>query len=479
MSHSARYLDTHSLPESGLDRDSAIALIAAAGDIALVVDGTGVIRDVSTTEGSEPASEDTTKWIGQTWVSIVTPDSRGKVEALIRDVASTGVSRRRQVNHPMSSGVDMPIAYTAVRLKDKQGGLVAVGRDMRMIASLQQRLVETQQALERDYWRLRHVETRYRLLFQVSSEAILVVDSSNRRIVDANDAAGRLFDRGTDKLVGRTFPIGVDPESEPALEQALANARAAGRSGNVSAHLANGGAAVEVSVSCFRQDAVSLFLVRLSTTRLSSDRDSQLAPEVRELLANAPDGFIVTDVAGRVISANRAFLDQAQLTGEQEAHGRPISDWIGRPGADLGVFLATLRKHGAVRIMATALRGEQGESIEVEVSAAAAPGNEPQAIGFIVRDVGRRLVHGPRGARDLSLAVEQLTSLVGRVALRDLLRDTSDLVERHFIEAALELTSDNRTAAAEVLGLSRQSLYVKMRRHQLAAGAEAEDRQVG
>jgi DNA-binding NtrC family response regulator len=63
--------------------------------------------------------------------------------------------------------------------------------------------------------------------------------------------------------------------------------------------------------------------------------------------------------------------------------------------------------------------------------------------------------------------VEQLTGLVGRVQLRDLVRDTTDLVERHFIEAALEMTDHNRTSAAEVLGVSRQSLYVKLRRYQL------------
>jgi DNA-binding NtrC family response regulator len=82
---------------------------------------------------------------------------------------------------------------------------------------------------------------------------------------------------------------------------------------------------------------------------------------------------------------------------------------------------------------------------------------------------------GPQGARDLTRAVEQLTGLVGRVSMPDLLRDTVELVERHYIEAALELTHDNRTAAAEVLGLSRQSLYVKLRRHRLLAPGDAEE----
>ena len=476
MKNTRRSINERSIPESGLDRDSAIALLASAGDIALVVDAKGVIRDVAMSETVELPNDESSRWIDRPWVETVTSDSRGKVEALMRDVASTGVSRRRQVNHQMTEGPDFPIAYTAVRLS-ADGGLVAVGRDMRAIASLQQRLVETQQALERDYWRLRHVETRYRLLFQVSSEAILVVDSSNRRIVDANEAAGRLFDKSPEKLIGRTFPIGVETSAEPALEEALAEARTSGKSGTVEAKLANGGPTVDVSVSCFRQDAVSLFLVRFTTAGANAMPEGAGAAEALELLSNSPDGFVVTDGEGRVLSANRAFLDLVQLAGEQQAHGKLLSEWIGRPGADLGVFISMLRKHGVVRSLATAVRGEQGGASEAEVSATMTMHAKSPRIGFSLRDVGRRVAHGPQGARDLTLAVEQLTSLVGRVALRDLLRDTTDLVERHFIEAALELTDDNRTAAAEVLGLSRQSFYVKMRRHKLAADLEAEGRQ--
>ena len=64
-------------------------------------------------------------------------------------------------------------------------------------------------------------------------------------------------------------------------------------------------------------------------------------------------------------------------------------------------------------------------------------------------------------------AVEQLPELVGRVSLTELVRETTDVIERLCIEAALELTRDNRASAAEMLGLSRQSLYVKLRRYGL------------
>ena len=52
-----------------------------------------------------------------------------------------------------------------------------------------------------------------------------------------------------------------------------------------------------------------------------------------------------------------------------------------------------------------------------------------------------------------------------RSAMKDIVGETSDLIEQLCIEAALDLTRDNRAAAAEMLGLSRQSLYVKLRRY--------------
>jgi DNA-binding NtrC family response regulator len=68
-----------------------------------------------------------------------------------------------------------------------------------------------------------------------------------------------------------------------------------------------------------------------------------------------------------------------------------------------------------------------------------------------------------------------LTEQIGKTSLRKLVQDTVGVVERHYIEAALELTAGNRTAAAEILGLSRQSLYAKLDRYDLAAN-DAETR---
>jgi len=109
-------------------------------------------------------------------------------------------------------------------------------------------------------------------------------------------------------------------------------------------------------------------------------------------------------------------------------------------------------------------------------AAAAVSGGGRPTLGFAIRNVGARLGIGRPASqvetgsatlagRQLSRSVEQLTELIGRVSLKDLVQESTEVIERLAIEAALELTNDNRAAAAEMLGLNRQSLYVKLRRY--------------
>ncbi len=78
--------------------------------------------------------------------------------------------RWRHINHPTSGEADLPVMYAAVPL-DSDGRVLAIGRSAVMMADMQQRLLQAQQSMERNYLEIRHLETRYRLLFQVSSES--------------------------------------------------------------------------------------------------------------------------------------------------------------------------------------------------------------------------------------------------------------------------------------------------------------------
>jgi DNA-binding NtrC family response regulator len=71
--------------------------------------------------------------------------------------------------------------------------------------------------------------------------------------------------------------------------------------------------------------------------------------------------------------------------------------------------------------------------------------------------------------------VAQITEKVGRVPLKELVRESTDVIEKLCIETALQITGDNRASAAELLGLSRQSLYAKLHRYELAESAVRDD----
>jgi transcriptional regulator PpsR len=380
------------------------------------------------------------------------------------------------VNHKSRTGADLPVLYAAVKV-NSQGRVVAFGRSMQPMATLQQQLVNTQQSMEREYLKLRQAEARHRLLFQVASEAVLIIDAGSRKVLEANPAAARLLGEGNRRLVGRAFPEGFDESSTEAMQALLGAVRATGRTDDVTVKSADGAREFVASASLFREERSSFFLIRLAP--LNAERTS--APtqnsKVLEIVASAPEGFVVTDLNGRILFANRAFLDLVQLATEEQARNESLERWLGRPGVDFNLLTAQLREHGSLRLFATQVRGEYGSSSDVEICAVSVVDGEEPCLGFTIRDVGQRVTFDRQVSRDKPRSVAQLTELVGRVPLKDLVRESTDMIERLCIEAALEITGDNRASAAEILGLSRQSLYAKLRRYGLGELAAADSDQ--
>jgi transcriptional regulator PpsR len=470
-----------------LDADQARRLIEAAGDVALVLDGNGLVLDVFSHD-LELQKAMRREWRGRTWSDTVTVESRDKVEALLDAALTDAATAPRQVNHPAKTGPDLPMLYAAVRVSGSARArtaarLVAVGRDLRDTVALQRRLVDAQQSMERDYWRFREAETRYRNLFQSSAEAVLIVDGATLRVVELNPAALTLLSGGSAakpaKPVGTALGSLFTPEAAEPLAAALAAARSVGKHERLSAVLLGVRRSVGVAISSFRQDQASFLLVRLAPlaeVEVKRPRGAEAASRAgaaadgADDLASAfvrgtSDALVFTDGGGRVVSVNRAFASMAQLSSEDQARGESLDRWLGRTGIELSMLLANLREGGSAGLFSTELRGALGLVTEVEIAASALEPAGAAAFAFAVRDVGRRLAPNERALpTKVPASVQQLTELVGRVPLKQIVAETSDLIERLSIETALAMTKDNRAMAAQLLGLSRQSLYVKLRR---------------
>ena len=451
----------------GIDASATAQLVASASDLALVLDRDGTIRDMNA-RNEDQLAKARFDWIGKPWVDTVAGDSKGKVEAFLEDIKMKRLSERREINQITPDGTDIPLNFSLISC-GPDGPVIALGRDMRHIASLQQSLVNAQLNIEREYSHLRQAEMRYRLLFQVASEAMLVVDAETERVVEINPAAERIIGeavskRGNPRLL---FSL-VHQDDTVALRAFLAKTSASGGAGQQRIRFIAADEPVNVSLSIFRENNKLYYLIRFSSAddlpALPSDINARGA--MLSIVAKIPDAFVVVDPACTVVSVNSAFLNLCEIATDAQALGKPLDTFLGRPGVDVSVLLKNLKEYGSVRRFATICRGALGGTVEVEVAAVSAPVGDQMWYGFTIREAGRHPTAGnDNPGPAIARSGDNFAALVGRVSLKELVRESTDLIEKRCIEAALNITSGNRASAAEMLGLSRQSLYVKLRRH--------------
>ena len=223
------------------------------------------------------------------------------------------------------------------------------------------------------------------------------------------------------------------------------------------------GLELNIAITYLRQSGEGRLLIRL---RDDSERDLTGA-EFQSFFSDAPDGILELDEQGIVLTANDAFLEMAGIVSPELAEGRRADRWIGRSAVDLNIVLDHSKQEGSVRLYSTTLRTETESSVDIELSVARVGKNGATRVMLFVRDIGRRITPDQAVDDHLPRSIEQITGRVGRVPLKELGRESTDVIEALCIEAALKLTSGNRASAAELLGLSRQSLYTKLRRFDL------------
>lgn len=437
-------------------------LSIAQPDVTLHLDLEGVIQRVRLSDAVP--GEGAKAWLGRPWAETVGEHAGNDVQRMLEDARTKGVSAFRQLAQRFPGGLELPMEYAAVRLGGK-AGLLAIGKNLQAVAELRSRLVAAQQAMERDFWKLRNVETRYRLLFDATNEAVLLISAADLRIVEANPMAAHAL---SPVPKGRPFLAELAPRDRKPVQTMLLRVREIGRAPGVLVHLGRDRRPWLVRASLVTAEPGLVFLVQLAAVG-SAKRPvlgGQLPVPVEDLIERLPDGFVVVDREGVILRANRAFLDLTQVGAEAAIKGERLGRWLERPGADQAALIANLHRHGIVRLFLTTVKSEHGIETEVEISAVGDSEADPRYFGLLLRNVGPRLPALDDDGR-LGPWPGLLTGQSGKSPLRSLVQDAVGMVERRCIEAALELTSGNRTAAAELLGLSRQSLYVKLDRYGL------------
>jgi transcriptional regulator PpsR len=447
--------------------DLLVEIISTASDIALHVSRDGVVNSVLVNPHHRSFGT-LSHWEGRQVREVLTDESIPKFDrrmAQLRD-ASEGTSLAVEVTHSDGANLEFPIRYALHRLP-KDDSVLMLGRDLRAIAEIQQKLISVQLALEKDYEAQREIDTRYRVLMEMTRDAIVLVSLASGRISDLNGAAATLLGGTRADLLGASVAQEFVGRRRGELLETMANLATADAAAPVEMLSRRSNRRVMMVPLVFRAAGERLLLCRLDQAEDGAAAQDELTEGLQRLYHEGVDGVVFTDRDGLIRGANEAFLNLTDSPNLAAVRGRSMADFLARGMVDLKVLLDNARRSGRMRLYATRLQTVFSAQVSVEISATWLNDRPAPLLGMVVRDASRLEAlrrPGPTGGDENTSSVVEL---VGSSKLKDIVAETADVVERMCIETAVELTRNNRVAAAEMLGLSRQSLYVKLRKYGL------------
>lgn len=442
-------------------------IIAEVSDLGVVISDAGIILWVLVNPAQDYFRR-LENWEGKDFRSGLAVESVTKFNARLAEyLTGRGERRAIELNHADAMGRwEFPIRYTFHRI-GPDGAILMLGRDLRPIAEMQQQLVKAQMALERDYEAQREFDTRFRVLMESIREAVLFVSVQSGRITEANGLAATILGKPREDLTGSAFSAEFEMKKRGDLLDTLSNQAISDRGVPLKVHLRRSGQALRLSATMFRAAGDRLLLCRIQTEDDAPAPTDMLGTHLNGLYHQGADAIVFSDAAGLILSANEGFLDLIDAAHDMNVKGRSLGDYLQRGSVDLKVLTENATRSGRMRLYPTKMAGEFGSPRAVEISVTAIQAGTTPIFAYVVRDASRIESVRPVGAPVTNDNVRSVMELVGSATLREIVAETTNVVERMCIETAVELTMNNRVAAAEMLGLSRQSLYVKLRKYDL------------
>ncbi|MCX7301625.1 MAG: transcriptional regulator PpsR [Rhodobacterales bacterium] len=464
-SRGAKYWNSGAIPL--IAPDILGDIIADVADLAVVVSETGMVLSVLVNPVHDFFRR-LEQWDGKDIRTALATESVAKFNARLAEfLAGKPDMRPVELNHSDGMGRwEFPIRYTFHRI-GPDGAILMLGRDLRPVAEMQQQLVKAQMALERDYEAQREFDTRFRVLLESSREAVVFVSVQTGRITDANNVAAAILGRSRDELVGLPFAPEFEMRKRGDLLDALTAQAIADRAVPVKLQLARSGETVRLIPTLFRAAGERILLCRIEPEVTASIQADSLSQNLNGLYVLGPDAIVFTNEEGEILATNESFLNLIEMAHDMNVRGRSLSDFLSRGSVDLKVLTENAVRSGRMRLYPTKVQGEFGSPRPVEISVTSLQAGPQNVFAFLIRDAARMDQGRPSGAPMTDDNVRSVMELVGSATLKEIVAETTDVVERMCIETAIELTMNNRVAAAEMLGLSRQSLYVKLRKYGL------------
>lgn len=443
-------------------------IITEVADIGIVISDIGDVLSVlvNPTHDSFRKLE---RWEGRDIRTAMTSESISKFDKrLAAYLAGEKNLRPVELNHSdETSSWEFPVRYSFHRI-GPDGAILMLGRDLRQVAEMQQQLVKAQLMLEQDYEAQRENDTRFRVLMESSTQAVIFVSAFDGQVVEANTAAATLFEKSTDTMIGTKLGNVLATASGADLVGQLSNHSMGDTPSPMTATIEHSNVNIVIRPTLFRAAGERLLLCRITPQGHSDVAADALNDHLRGVYDAGPDGMVFTTDTGAILSANEGFLHLIDTAPGISQRGANLADYLQRGSVDIKVMVENASRGGKMRLYATRVAGDYGRPRVVDISVTKINAGPSDVYAFVLREAGRtEASRSGAHSTEAETGMRSVKELVGSASLKDIVAETTNVVEKMCIETAVELTMNNRVAAAEMLGLSRQSLYVKLRKFNL------------
>ena len=446
-------------------------VLATSSDIAVLLNSDTKISSILVNK-AEKSYGNLDHWIGRKITDFLTTESIPKIKSAIGKLENgETVLYGLELNHVDNAYWQFPIKYNIHRL-GKDGQIILLGRDLQTISENQQRFVKAQIASEESIEEKRELEAHFKVLLTKTTDALAFINAKSGEIIFSNPAFQELFfkdDFKDEKTKMESFIAG-NSERKGFMEKLSI---AAHGSYDISEELetTSGEVIFSITPNVYRAAGQQIIICKFLPKTIRKQGEKELTENLLATFHNSSDAIIFTDVKGSIQYTNERFLDLTNTSHKNEVIAQNLSDFLGRGEIDLAIMLENVMKSGAVKIYSTHLKSSFGTKIDIEASVSRNNSDTNGLIAFIVREVlspsGREEASKVHSKLEHSQDEVAAKELVGSATLKEIVTDTTDVIEKICIEAALGITNNNRAAAADLLGLSRQSLYVKLSKFEM------------
>lgn len=459
--------------------------LSEIADIALSIDDALIIKKVYTRAGL--GQFDLAKnWTGRPLIDVLTSESREKFLGRIQSIKAGTQSHSKtqlkdftrladviEVNHcDNATGEEFPVQYSLHAMNDGDE-LILVGRDLSVLADTQQQLISAHFVIEREREKHRGKDTQFRILLEAINEPIMYLSASTGFIVDANAAAAGIFGHEPSSLIGKELNSLISGDGQNNIMELLVARAITQETQPLPIQILGSDMRAFLTTKLFRAAGERMLLCKITRSdhEMAPAKDRDGLSILESMVETVPEAMLFCNAAGELICANDYFLDLVGAAHVLEVKGLRLSEFLQRGSIEAKILLDPSRHEKRIGTYHTTIKTRMGELTSVQISLVRINQHQEMTFGILIKPVGQlERESTPQSDQNTTNKEENLeaaSNLVGRLSLKDIVSQTADVIEKVCIQTALELTDNNRVAAADMLSLSRQSLYVKLRKYSL------------